>query len=242
MIASPPQRMALFPFSKRRGADTAPASAAEQVRHARTRARQRLIGALLLLGIGVIGFPLLFETQPRPIPVDIAIEIPRRDAQPPLTLRDPPPAKTPAPEPMPADAGAPPSAEPARPLPPPMPEAPRDTAAAADDGARARALLEGGPAAAPDVVAAAKPPAAVPPDAAAPRFVVQVGAFADRAAAQRTRQRVEELGLKTYTQVVNTGEGERTRVRVGPYGSRDDADKAAARLKSAGLTAAVLTL
>jgi DedD protein len=32
----------------------------------------------------VIGFPLLFETQPRPIPVDIPIIVPRRDGAPPL--------------------------------------------------------------------------------------------------------------------------------------------------------------
>ena len=52
---------------------------ADAVQQARTRARQRLIGAIVLLGIGIIGFPLVFETQPRPIPVDVPIEIPRRE-------------------------------------------------------------------------------------------------------------------------------------------------------------------
>ena len=50
---------------------------ADAVQQARTRARQRLIGAVVLLAIGIIGFPLVFETQPRPIPVDVPIEIPR---------------------------------------------------------------------------------------------------------------------------------------------------------------------
>jgi DedD protein len=59
-------------------------SPADAVQQARTRARQRLIGAVVLLGIGIIGFPLVFETQPRPIPVDIPIEIPRKDNVPPL--------------------------------------------------------------------------------------------------------------------------------------------------------------
>ena len=59
---------------------------ADAVQQARTRARQRLIGAIVLLGIGVIGFPLVFETQPRPIPVDVPIEIPRRDSLPPLAI------------------------------------------------------------------------------------------------------------------------------------------------------------
>ncbi|MBC8058163.1 MAG: SPOR domain-containing protein, partial [Rhizobiales bacterium] len=98
-----------------------------------------------------------------------------------------------------------------------------------NDGARARALLEGKPAV---VVAAAD----------AGRFVVQVGAFADASAARETRLKVEKLGLKTYTQVASTAAGERIRVRVGPFGTRDEADKAMARAKGAGLNAVVLTL
>ncbi|MDO4593068.1 MAG: SPOR domain-containing protein, partial [Comamonadaceae bacterium] len=48
--------------------------------------------------------------------------------------------------------------------------------------------------------------------------------------------------LKTYTQTVDTKDGKRTRVRVGPFAQRDEADKAAARIKGLGLAAAVLTL
>jgi DedD protein len=69
-------------------------SPADAVQQARTRARQRLIGAIVLLGIGIIGFPLVFETQPRPIPVDIPIEIPRKDTAPPLIA--PPAPATPS--------------------------------------------------------------------------------------------------------------------------------------------------
>src|SRR5471032_301466 len=57
-----------------------PSETAEAVREARARARRRLMGATVLLLIGVIGFPLLFETRPRPIPVDLPIEIPARNA------------------------------------------------------------------------------------------------------------------------------------------------------------------
>ena len=79
--------MGLLSFFNRSAAAATPrASAAEGVDVARTRARRRLIGAVLLLGFGVIAFPLLFETQPRPIPVDIPIEIPRKDAVPPLVV------------------------------------------------------------------------------------------------------------------------------------------------------------
>ena len=48
----------------------------ESVEAMRKRATLRLIGAAVLVLAGVIGFPLLFDSQPRPIPVNVAIEIP----------------------------------------------------------------------------------------------------------------------------------------------------------------------
>src|SRR6516225_4125088 len=53
---------------------------ADALREVRARARTRLMGATVLLLVGVIGFPLLFETQPRPVAVDLPIEIPSRNA------------------------------------------------------------------------------------------------------------------------------------------------------------------
>lgn len=251
--------MALFPFLKRRDAAEAPSTPADQVRRARTRARQRLVGAVVLLGIGIVGFPLLFETQPRPIPVDVTIEIPRKDAVPPLA---PPPkgggARVSGQVGAPAADGAA-TAEPATTA-PAEPAAPASAAVATATDAPpvpptvsprpAKVEPRPTPAATPGTAAVttpAAPPAtavvaAPKPEAAAARYVVQVGAFADPGAAQKTRERVERLGLKTYTQVIETGDGLRTRVRVGPFASRDEADKAAARVQSAGLAAAVLTL
>jgi DedD protein len=264
--------MALFPFRKRPDAAEASANPAELVQRARARARQRLIGAVVLLGIGIIGFPLLFETQPRPIPVDVKIDIPRKDAVPPLAM---PPAATGGTRASGQVAPAAPEAAPTATAPAAPPaERPAASAAVAEsassvpapgtstpsgaDAQRARSPSEprpvaAAPAAAPTAAAAAPPLAPPAPASAATaaaaakpateaRYVVQVGAFADRAAAQKTRERVEQLGLKTYTQVVETAGGPRTRVRVGPLATRDEADKAAAKLKAAGLPAAVLTL
>ena len=258
-------------FKRRTDAPSVPGAAgetADAVQQARARARQRLIGAAVLVVIGIIGFPLVFETQPRPIPVDIPIEVPRKEGAPALVM---PPARTPAttstasavPPPQPpaatvaaapndvitesreeagrevaasaAPAAKKPDAKPAVAVaePPARPADPRPKpevkpAPAGHEGARARALLEG------------KPSAAAPAEGG--RFVVQVGAFADAAAARETRLKVEKLGLKTYTQVASTAAGNRIRVRVGPFGSRDEADKALAKAKGAGLSAVVLTL
>ena len=67
-------------------------------------------------------------------------------------------------------------------------------------------------------------------------------AFADPDRARETRQKLERAGLSTYAHVADTPDGKRTRVRVGPFSSRAEADKAAAKVKALGLPAAVLTL
>ena len=252
--------------------ETAPA---DNLAQALLRDRQRLIGAVVLVGIGVIGFPLLFETQPRPIPVDVPIEIPRKDNAPALRLpderatapperqlpTDPAPAAQAKPEVSPreaakpeiitetaAEAGLEPKAAPrneastataplrappaaaasaaARPAPKPEPR----PAAAPAEPSRAQAFLEG------------RASAAAPASAPAQRFIVQIGAFADPALARETRLKVERLGMLTYTHVAQTPQGARTRVRVGPVATRQEADKLAERLKAAGLPAAILTL
>ena len=103
---------------------------------------------------------------------------------------------------------------------------------------RAQALLDGKPA----TPSGASAPAPAASDAKAGRFVVQAGAYTDANALREARQKVEKLGMKTYTQVVETESGARTRVRVGPFVTRDEAEKAAARIKGSGLAASILSL
>ncbi len=248
--------------------DPAAASArlepADAVRLARVKARQRLIGAIVLLGIGILGFPLVFETQPRPIPVDIPIEIPRREALPPLAM---PPVRTTV-------------VSPGRPAPDAASSTPAPARVASTSTSAALIMessAEAGREVAPPKATASNPRVAIPSSplvAAAPlalplptpstssdgerakallegrptasaevqRFVVQVGAFADAEAARETRRNVEKLGLKTYTQVAQTPSGNRIRVRVGPFASRGEAESALAKAKAAGLSAVLLTL
>jgi DedD protein len=241
--------MAFFKFRKGGSEPAGSRQPPESIEAMRKRARHRLIGAGVLVLIGVVGFPLLFDTQPRPIAVDIPIEIPDRNKVKPLPLPAQPVTQAPvaagpvtgdvqpkeAPTPQPAKVAA---AEPAKvqpqpaakaePKPEPKPEA-KAAPKPADDGAKARALLEGQP----TQVAAAT---------AEGRFVVQVGAFADATKVREVRQKVEHAGMKTYTNVAETKDGKRIRVRVGPFGSRAEADKAAEKLKGLDLPAAILTL
>ncbi len=288
-----------------------PADAAEAMREVRARARTRLMGATVLLLIGVIGFPLLFETQPRPIPVDLPIEIPARNAPgvvdasshatrsvAALATRGPSASATAGRTPESVSYDARPSAAAPAPAPASTPSAGRSAfatlAAALTTGTEhASDLPASAPAAVSSTVAQAKPatkpakpaassavaaasrpapaphltlppptlpppvesrpsPAAILADTAAAkpsdaapgggRFVVQVGAFLEDAKVRETRAKVEKLGMKTYTQPVDTPTGKRIRVRVGPYATKPEADKIAARLKGDGLQAVVLAL
>ena len=230
--------MGLLSFLKLKRQDPPARSAApaDAVALARTKARRRLIGAVVLLGVGIIGFPLLFETQPRPIPVDIPIEIPRKDAAPQLAMPAPRPA--PAQEPASAARAKPAVITEAADAPQPAPSAPASAVAARAEAAPVKEP----PAPAVKAVKEAPPQAVKPPPADEGRFVVQVGAFAEVTAAREARAKVEKLGLRTYTQVVETSNGRRIRVRVGPFASRDQAAQAADKIKAAGLPTAVLTL
>lgn len=246
--------MALFKSRKKKADEpVAAASPAESIDAMRRRARHRLIGAVVLVLAGVIGFPLLFDTQPRPVAVDIPIEIPDRNKVPPLVLPTPAPVVegkvTPAPDVAPAPAPAAPVVAEVKPEPAPAPQAeaqpaPVEKVAKAEpapekkpepkheskpepkaEAAKARALLEGKSV-----------------DASGSRYVVQVGAFAEKDKARQAQRKLERAGLKNYTNVAETRDGRRIRVRAGPFTSRAEADRAAEKIKGLDLPAAILTL
>jgi DedD protein len=70
--------------------------------------------------------------------------------------------------------------------------------------------------------------------------VVQVAALADPGKAKQLEKQMAGTGLKTYTEVVNTQTGEVTRVRAGPFATREAAEKARTQLKKAGMDGTVL--
>lgn len=239
--------MAFFKFRKGGDDHPTPPPAPESVEVIRKRAKHRLIGAAVLVLAGVIGFPLLFDNQPRPIAVDIPIEIPDKNKVKPLghATTAAPGAQTggmiddgPAPAPKaaaePAKAVAKPDTKPEAKLMEKEPEkTPEKTAekpeAKTDEGAKAQALLDG-------------KEVSKKPDAAPGRFVVQVGAFTDAQKLREVRAKLEKAGLKTYAQVIESKDGKRTRVRVGPFESKALADKTAEKIKKLNLPTAILEL
>ena len=251
-----------FPFFGSK--DKAPAPAARPamagddavVQVARTKARRRLVGALVLLLIGVVGFPILFETQPRPLPVDTPILVPegtpaRVTAAPAVTARPlpnlPPDAGTEsgvAAVQIGAAASTPASAAVTAPVAPAVPASATAVAKPVPKPAPAAASSPppaAKPAPAPAVASAPAKPSAEPA-ASGGRFVVQVGAYNDIERLKAARAKLEKLGYKSYTQDVDSSTGKRTRVRVGPYASKQEAESAAAKIKAAGMQAAILSL
>jgi DedD protein len=273
--------MAFFKFRKASAEPTRTPVAPQSIEALRQRAKYRLAGASVLVLLGVIGFPLLFDKQPRSVALDTPIDIPDRNKVLPLAfpaapgsapLANPPAAVAPAPPPASAEpvaastavvasgsaeskpavavsSAAKVAAASAVPAPPvvdkkvPVPQVnsskeatnavansaskPSDAASPkASDAGHAQAVLDDHAVPAPDTG----------------RYVVQVGAFAEVDRAREVRAKLEKSGLKTYTQVADTKDGKRIRVRVGPFASKPDAKKAAEKIKQLNLPAAVLTL
>ncbi|MEY4341597.1 MAG: hypothetical protein RL541_1101 [Pseudomonadota bacterium] len=207
-------------------------SPAESVEVLRRRARHRLIGATVLVIIGVVGFPLVFDTQPRPVSVDIAVDIPDRIKTKPMVSASAATKQAP----LATDAALSPKEEVVVPSkteePPPSPAI--------------QSAVVAPPTSTPAPVKTAEPaaPLTSSSDVASdgPRFVVQIGAFAEDVKVKEVRIKLEKAGFKTYTNVANTKDGPRTRVRVGPFVSKDEAEKIANKIKQLQLQPQVLTL
>ena len=234
------------------GADALSNTPAESVEVIRKRARHRLMGSVILVLGAVVGLPLLFDSQPRPVAIDTPIVIPDRNQVSPLAV---PAANTKL-----AVAKERPLDVPTAPALPDMStvkssiangaaldpheevvtkESKTDVKAEvksdkkaeakpdAKDAAKAKALLDG-----KDIAKTSE----------ASRSVVQVGAFADLSKAKEARAKLESAGLKTYTQEVDSKEGKRIRVRVGPFATKEEADKAAEKIRKLNLPTSVLKL
>ena len=241
-------------------------SSAENVEAVRRRARYRLIGSVVLVTTAVVGFPLLFDTQPRPVSMDTPIVIPSRQVAQVESVVAPP--QLPA---LPAQAGldakeevvkdeaakVPAESQSAQATKPQAPDAapPEDSKPAEHKVQKPEQKPEQKPVQKKEETAAAKSTGlssaerakalleGKTPDADAAKYLIQVGAFTEMDKVKEVRAKLERAGLKTYTQVTDTKDGKKlVRVRLGPFKGKDEVDKAAERIRKLGLKAAVLKL
>jgi DedD protein len=225
------------------------------------RARQRLIGAVILVLTAIIVIPMLLDSEPRPLGKDIAVTIPSRST-PFVPKLEPAAVSTPlaadasvaqpelgagvkasssAAEPSNDAAKAEtPMSEPAR-TEVKSPEPAKPDASAGKGAAKADTRVPVAPELHADAEAA-KALAALEgrEPKASGKFLVQIGAFSNEEKVKDLQAHLRKSGVETYTEKLKVSTGIRLRVRAGPFASRTEADQALAKVGSAGVAGAIV--
>jgi DedD protein len=190
------------------------------------RARRRLVGAIALVLFVVIVLPIVLDQEPRSVRHDLTVQIPSQDAGtfgsrvlPKLEAPKAPEGGTaaPAPAPTPTEATQKPEPKASGAAAPRGKPAPRSAAkepskkAATSDDKRVLAILND------------------------ESFVVPLGTFASPDNAKQAQDKASAAGFKTYTEKITGKDGEQTRVRAGPFETRESAEKAREKLRALGL-------
>lgn len=209
------------------------------------RARRRLVGAIAIAGLAAVILPMVMDEEPKQQVQDVQIRIPGQDVpfEPKVSV-SPAPAVTAEPD------AAPEAAAPAVPavVVPKTAEKPAEKPAdkktvakatepvaekpkAADNEAqRAAAILGGKP------VSGASPS---PSTNGGGQFVILIGAFANPANVKQLQTKIGELGVKVFTEPLDSDGGKKTRVRAGPFADRDAAEKALGKMKRIGVNGVI---
>ena len=238
----------------------AAAAAPDNAEQLRRRANRRLLGASILLLIAIIAVPMFLEREPPPLPDNVDVRIPpvegtkfepkfpagsdakrsggkavEKPAEIPA-ITEPSGAQAaisgviaalPVPATVPPVAAVDPKAAPAEAKP---------TVAAPKEAEKPAAKA----AAKPAETAAAKESTSA--DRKSGQHVVQVIAVRDPATAKQMYDKAKGLKFPVYTEKIDVTNGTVIRVRVGPFGTTQQAESARAKLVQAGFEAKVLVL
>ena len=221
------------------------------------RGRHRLIGAITLAVLAVVIIPMVLDSEPRKVGKELALSIPAKDGLAPLPAPTPEAVKS-VPEAPKATAEEPATVSSALAKP---------ETAAAKASTKAAAVVVAEPVKAepkqaetkadPKVAktetkaAPAKPadkstdkPEAKPEKSAAKLegFAIQLGAFSDADKIAALKAKMKSAKVTVFTEDVKTASGKLTRLRAGPYKTREQADKALAQVKKAGVDGKVISL
>jgi DedD protein len=191
----------------------------QDVNTLKRRGRRRLVGAIALVLAAVIVLPMVFDSEPKGSAPPVSVRIPGEDETgftPKVTPKSPPldqKAAEKAPEKTPEKVA---EKAPEAPLEKPAPKieitvkkgSEKPVAKAEVEQKRAEAALAG------------------------EQFMVPAGAYVDPAG---IIEKLKEARIPYYTEPIATKQGSVTRVRAGPFASRDAAEKALQQLKDLGL-------
>jgi DedD protein len=198
------------------------------------RARRRLIGAVALTTVVVVVLPMVLDKEPRSIDQNIELRIPDKDSAGEFN-----PKMQAAPAATPTEVADEPAAEPPARV---AAEPPEEVAPAQEKSPPEPAAPEKAAAEPPPVAAVPAKPAVKPVEAAKAAvqsgFVVQFGAYSNDQAALDAQKKLSQQGVSAYIEKA----GNVSRVRMGPFKTREEADKAHARLAAKGLKPIVMSL
>lgn len=229
------------------------------------RARRRLVGAVAFVSVVAVVLPMVMDHEPRQTVQDVEIRIPGQDEKPfaPKFAEAPvakpaekPPLVEPEAKPVesdikptarvlevvkdkPADKpaekpAAKPEKTPEKPVAKPAEKAPEKPAekpaekpvAKNEDAKRAAAILAG-------------QGAEAKPAAKGGEYLVLIGAFSNEANVKTLKTKLGEQGIKTYSEPLDTPQGKKTRVRAGPFASREAAEKALEKMQRIGVSGVI---
>jgi DedD protein len=226
--------------------------------HIKKRARRRLVGAVVFVSVVAVVLPMVMDHQPRQVVQEIEIRIPGQDEKPFAPKFATAPVEK-APETVvekPVVAALPDETKPS--LPPtarviestrektvekpaekPVEKAPEKMVKvekATDkpiekpvqkeaDAKRAAAILAG--------------QADTPAPAKSGEYLILIGAFSNEANVKNLKEKLGQQGVKTFSEPLDTPQGKKTRVRAGPFASREAAEKALVKMQAIGVSGVV---
>ncbi|PKO52332.1 MAG: hypothetical protein CVU27_04115 [Betaproteobacteria bacterium HGW-Betaproteobacteria-20] len=185
------------------------------------RARRRLVGAIALVLLMVIILPMILQDRTAPTPKD-AIKI-TMEASEPLIDEN-------ATQQAPVDAIATPQ-EPVSPM------VTDDPITEVIDKVEPKTAAK---------VAVPEPVKTKPADAKqlekiSGSFAIQVGVYSDLANVKQLQAKLKEAGFASHTEKIATSKGEKIRLRVGKFPSRQEAADALNKLKQSGFSGMVIS-
>lgn len=202
--------------------DEALTDAAMQIKK---RARRRLIGAAALALFAAIILPMVMDDEPAVTLKDIQVRIPSPDEGVAQRLAPKPPDAVPAAPTVGREVAQPAVAEPAKPG--ADRQESRTSPSATGKSRQEKEPVRAGELQRGEDALAGRVPAE--------QWEVQLGAYREPASVANLVRRLQELGLPTYTEKIDTPNGPRTRVRAGPFPTQEAAERARTRVKILGV-------
>lgn len=209
----------------------------------RQRARHRLVGALALVLIAVIGLPQILDKKPKPVANDITVQIVSNLPNPAAGLLNPEPEKKVAVEVKP-DTKLDVKPEPKAVI-SPVPSSTPTPALQSSNATVSSAAKNLGLAPGEELVMTSKDVLVngEVKASATGKFVIQIGAFASEERANGWVAKLKESKIPYYVLTRNNAEGVKLFIlRAGPFTEREATEAAEKRIKALGLNPRIVEL